>query len=94
MLRFPDTIADEYTTDYDLAAVTEAVRRHSLVQSLGHSFGHVPSQIFGQSLGHILGHGFGYGLGHGQLKIDFRTMTIGHGPKINFQLSFIIYVIV
>ena len=27
LLRFPDSIADEYTTDYDLAAVTEAVRR-------------------------------------------------------------------
>ena len=23
--RFPDSVADEYTTDYDLAAVTEAV---------------------------------------------------------------------
>jgi len=25
MVRFPDSVADEYTTDYDLAAVTEAV---------------------------------------------------------------------
>jgi len=25
MVRFPDSIVDEFTTDYDLAAVTEAV---------------------------------------------------------------------
>ena len=34
--RFPDSVADEYTTDYDLAAVTEAVSSSAHISISNH----------------------------------------------------------